>query len=270
MTGCIEDKCELTKTFEVWNPVYVQMDEVRQDIQMEGPRQLEQPGKIYFYQDMIFINEYRKGIHVIDNQDPTSPNPIAFINIPGNVDMAAIGNLLYADNYVDLVTISIEQPDNPQFVSRTEDVFPSHSLNQDLGHLVYYEPSQQVEEVPCTSPNWGRPFWVQDERMFVSPTLTSGSFDAANAGSSGASSGIGGSLARFTLAAGHLYVVDESTLRVFDLSTLTQPELVSQVGVGWGIETIFPYGDHLFIGSNTGMFIFDNTNPVQTKFIICF
>ncbi|MDH3571113.1 MAG: hypothetical protein OER89_13170, partial [Gemmatimonadota bacterium] len=39
------------------------------------------------------------------------------------------------------------------------------------------------------------------------------------------------------------------------------PSLWSTVDVGWGIETIFPYGNYLFIGSTTGMFIYDNTDP---------
>ena len=100
LTSCLEDKCTSTWTYQVWEPVYVQVDDIRKDIKMEGPRELTQPGKIYYYQDMIFINEYRKGIHVVDNQDPSNPQAIAFINIPGNVDMAAAGNLLYADNYI--------------------------------------------------------------------------------------------------------------------------------------------------------------------------
>jgi hypothetical protein len=33
--------------------------------------------------------------------------------------------------------------------------------------------------------------------------------------------------------------------------------------LGWGIETIYPFKDKLFIGSNTGMFIYDITNPAQ-------
>jgi hypothetical protein len=30
---------------------------------------------------------------------------------------------------------------------------------------------------------------------------------------------------------------------------------------GWGIETIYPFRDKLFIGSTSGMFIYDITNP---------
>ena len=35
--------------------------------------------------------------------------------------------------------------------------------------------------------------------------------------------------------------------------------------LSWDIETIFPFEDKLFIGSNTGMHIFDNTTPSSPK-----
>jgi hypothetical protein len=73
-------------------------------------------------------------------------------------------------------------------------------------------------------------------------------------------SGKGGSMARFTVACNHLYVVDESSLYVMDISNPADPQLVKTINVGFGIETIFPYKDYLLIGSSTGMFVFDNTN----------
>jgi len=38
-------------------------------------------------------------------------------------------------------------------------------------------------------------------------------------------------------------------------------ERVATNEIGWGIETIFPYEENLFIGSNSGMYIYDNSNP---------
>jgi hypothetical protein len=58
-------------------------------------------------------------------------------------------------------------------------------------------------------------------------------------------------------------VIDDSSMDVFDLSLAEQPTLVNTINIGWGIETIFPYEDKLFIGSNSGMFIFDNSNPMN-------
>jgi hypothetical protein len=75
--------------------------------------------------------------------------------------------------------------------------------------------------------------------------------------------GIGGSMARFTISRNHLYTIDETTMRVYDLALPADPVPGSALNVGWGIETIFPYRDKLFIGSRTGMFIFDAANPAQ-------
>lgn len=58
----------------------------------------------------MYINERFEGIHVIDNRDPSSPQNVAFLDIPGNIDLAVNGDALYADSYVDLVTIDISNP----------------------------------------------------------------------------------------------------------------------------------------------------------------
>jgi hypothetical protein len=74
-------------------------------------------------------------------------------------------------------------------------------------------------------------------------------------------SGQGGSLARFTISNGHLYTVDNQTLRVFDITDEKNPIFIKNLNIGWGIETIFPRGNTLFIGSQTGMVIYDISTP---------
>lgn len=69
-------------------------------------------------------------------------------------------------------------------------------------------------------------------------------------------SGKGGSLARFTIAQNHMYVVDNSNLLVYSLSNPGTPTLVSTQIVGFNIETIYSYKDKLFIGSSDAMYIY--------------
>ncbi|MCF3111571.1 hypothetical protein LL912_22485 [Niabella sp. CC-SYL272] len=78
-------------------------------------------------------------------------------------------------------------------------------------------------------------------------------------------SGKGGSTARMTISGNYLYLVDHSTLHTFDISDPAQTVLLNTQNVGWNIETIFPYRDKLFIGSQTGMFVFDNSNPKKPQ-----
>ena len=73
---------------------------------------------------------------------------------------------------------------------------------------------------------------------------------------SGGVIGTGGSLARFTIVQNNLYAVDNTTLTTIDIANPTQMILEDQQDVGFGIETIFPFDNTLFIGANTGAYIY--------------
>jgi hypothetical protein len=73
--------------------------------------------------------------------------------------------------------------------------------------------------------------------------------------------GQGGSTAIFALKGDYLYSVDHSNLNVFSLLNATGPVQVNTVQVGFDIETLFADGDKLYIGSQSGMFIYSITNP---------
>ncbi len=73
--------------------------------------------------------------------------------------------------------------------------------------------------------------------------------------------GTGGSMARFTITGDHLYTVDHNTLKVFHLTDPRKPIYKGQHRVGIDVETIFPQGTNLFLGTSTGMYIFDITSP---------
>jgi hypothetical protein len=79
--------------------------------------------------------------------------------------------------------------------------------------------------------------------------------------------GTGGSLARFTLAANHLYLADYSSISVYDLSNPANPVFKTRLNVQSSVETIYPYGDKLFIGSTQGMFIYSIGNPSSPQLL---
>ncbi len=80
-------------------------------------------------------------------------------------------------------------------------------------------------------------------------------------------SGKGGSTARFTISSGYLYTVDNRTLKLFNLSNPQNPTHETDIQVGRGIETIFPYQNHLYLGSQFGMYIYDISTPSQPSFV---
>lgn len=81
-------------------------------------------------------------------------------------------------------------------------------------------------------------------------------------------SGQGGSLARFALAGDHLYAVNGTRLKVFDISN---PEnVIHRIDhdIEVNVETAWARDPQtLFIGSTTGMYIYDISSPPQVQYI---
>jgi len=258
--SCMKDSCEREITYIKSTPIYKTLSEIRSGIEMQAPRFLEKPGKMYFYNDYIFINEQREGVHIIDNTNPEAPANIGFIQIPGNVDIAIRNDVLFADNYIDLLTINISNVTNPQLIHRNEEVFPHLGETPD-GLLVYYHSEEVTEMVDCNTSNQR----FRDDFRILSPAVEIDfAFDNSFGGNQ---NGVGGSLARFALYDDYLYSIDHSNLHVFDISNLSTPNEVNNVSVGWQIETLFSYTDKLFIGSTTGMIIMDAANPSAPTYL---
>ena len=70
-------------------------------------------------------------------------------------------------------------------------------------------------------------------------------------------------MARFALSGDYLYIIDMSDLQSVDVTQPTAMTVGTEVHVDWGIETIFPNGDVLFIGAQAGMHIMDISNPLN-------
>ncbi|MEO1438243.1 MAG: hypothetical protein AAFV80_22060 [Bacteroidota bacterium] len=254
-----QDSCTREQTFSSFTPVWMSLDEIRQDIVFDGPRDLVNPGKLYYYQNYLFINERGEGIHIFDNSNPAFPSPVSFIAIPGNEDIAIKENILFANNYIDLITIDITSPESPSFVKRSEEVFPAFSSIQDGQILVDYTEETVTMVTDCDE--WG--FFMND---VFRPAANEASMMADMAAVGVGGTGVGGSMARFTIVEDYLYTVDDNNLNSFDISNLTDAMPASTVNIGWGIETVYPAQGHLFIGSSTGMFIYGLDNPAEPNF----
>lgn len=106
-----------------YRPVYATSDQVAK-IEVQPPRALSKPGKIYLLDPYIFVNESGEGIHVINNADPKNPENLSFISIPGNYDMAAKDTWLYADNMSNMVVFDISDPKAPKLTKTIAGAVP--------------------------------------------------------------------------------------------------------------------------------------------------
>jgi hypothetical protein len=107
-----------------YSPILMKRSDLEQSVKMAEARTLKDPGKIYTYGNYIFISERYEGVHIIDNTDPSNPINIAFVVIPGCVDMAVKNNVMYVDNAVDLVSLSLADLNDIKVIDRDANVFP--------------------------------------------------------------------------------------------------------------------------------------------------
>ena len=92
---------------EGFAPIYVSKEEAY-DIRLVEGQPIENAGKLYLYGNLLLINEIGKGVHMIDNTNPASPVNIGFLKVPGSHDMVIKGDVVYVNNYQDLVALKIE------------------------------------------------------------------------------------------------------------------------------------------------------------------
>jgi len=195
-------------------------------------------GKIWYSGDQLFVNIAEKGVLVIDNSDPKAPKKKGFIQIPGNVDIAVKGKVLFANNYDDLIAIDISKLSkigNKRVVKRFDGIFTQ------------YESSKGKEKIK----------WIKakKKKWMASPISI-------------ASSSKGGSMACFSLVGNYLYTLTPSAIHTFNVD---KPKKIAKTGeptkiFGDTYETIFSNGENLFVGGQGGMYIFstdDPTSPTQ-------
>lgn len=263
LPGCLRDTCTTTRTYVRFDPVYKSPSEFRVGVKAEAPRPLKNPGKIYLIGDYLLINELHEGIHVLDNSNPANPTPVVFWSIPGNVDMAVRDHYLYADQYVDLLSIDISDLQNPTLSCRSEAVFQLHGFDPERGFLVDYLQTPITETVDCNDPRWGDVWFMEGDALFVSNNSIKTNGPVRTGSGLPAGIGIAGSYSRFGQYDQYLYCVDNSTLRTFSVASPGCPSALEAIQIGWNIETIFPWKDRLFVGSQTGVFIFNVANPAR-------
>jgi hypothetical protein len=90
--------------------------------------------------------------------------------------------------------------------------------------------------------------------------------DSVAAGAT-ASTGKGGSTARFTIAKNYLYIVDNQSLKVFNILDAANPTFIKKVSLNTVVETIFPFNNHLLIGTQNGMYVFSISTPENPQFV---
>lgn len=264
-SSCLKDSCENMRTYIQYNPSYKNLDEIR-NVTAGQPQDLVNPGQIYIYKQYLFINEFRKGIHVFDNSNPAQPVNLAFYDIPGNAQLSIKDNILYANNYLDLLAIDITDPLNINVIDVEEFIFMD-SYVSNFGQydttksqlIVEYIPTQITEKIGCEHSYYYSNFYKNGEILFVADNSVGLYSDNSGAQSN---IGVGGSTAKFTISGNALYTLRNQELLTFDIAAKS-PVYASALLLKVFPETVFPFKNTILVGGATGMTIINIDNPLS-------
>ena len=262
-TSCLKDTCDEVNVYTMYEPVYKNLDEIR-SVSADAPQELINPGQIYIYKNYLFINEFRKGIHIFDNSNPSKPINRAFYSIPGNAQLSIKDDLLYVNNFLDLLTINIADPLNIKVVDVEEFIFMD-SYRDNFGMydtaqaklIVDYVPTKITEKVECGQ-NYYSYYYKNGAEIFIDVASSGVLNDAFGAPSN---VGIGGSTAKFTIVGNALYTLKYSDLLTFDISA-GLPVYSNTLKMKVNPETLFPFHENLLVGGANGMTIVNIDNPL--------
>lgn len=140
---CKDDFDDDNTSFSRYDPVYLSRTDLEQSIDLVEPLQIINSGKIYVKDDLLFVNETRKGFHVFDNSNPENPVKIAFIAVPGSTDLAIRENVLYINQATNLIAARYNFNENQLSVTkRVGNTFPE-LLSPD-GFYAYDVPANSI------------------------------------------------------------------------------------------------------------------------------
>lgn len=250
--------CKKYKDKEVYAncPVYMDYEDFRNSFELQSPTMIENAGNIYVHNNYIFINDIDKGIQIYDNLDPYNCYPIGFLNIPGNTQMAVNNSTLYADSFMDLLTIDISNIHDPKLISRNQEVFsyslpminegyPIADIDKSQGVVIDWE-VKKTKEVS----GFMAKFNVKDCSDCDAQEIETKNAVSANVN-------LAGSMSQFAIIDNHLYALDGMDIKSFNVANPNNT-IDGATRRTWAEpETFFPHGDMLMVGTTTGLMIYD-------------
>lgn len=281
-----ENQCERncpngSRYYNSYSVQTISLEELKAQISVEDPKPYQSTGKFYFYNDLMFVNDPNVGIHVLDVANAANISKVKYINLPGNIEVSIRNNMMYADIYGAMLSLDISNLMDNELRIKGENIgiFEYNAYNEawrlieeqqpenDLIKQLEYRELDNIEGL--------------GETVFISGIIYNGvrcdcldiyylekniTSDTSTGGQSPLT-GEGGSLARFKVVDDYLYALNNKAIKLFRFKEDGTLQNWSTVDVRWGIETVYRLEDYLFIGSTTGMFIYDITDPGNPSFI---
>ena len=260
LAACTKDFGTVEVTYQKATAVYGDLEEQRDLPLLAEARPIENAGKVFVAPDMLLIGEEGTGIHIVDNSDPKNPVNLSFVQIPGNREFYVDGITLYAESLYDMLKLDISDMNNPKLISRVKDAFAdSQNFQDNDGNTLLKFDFEEVTEKVTEDSEIYQQLWGHQEVYyfdFASKIIPPSQVPVSFAGNSSASVG---SVNRIAVVDEYVYVISRDFITTFeDNGELT----AKNTSYGFGnLETIYPNGDRLFLGTAQSMEIYSIADP---------
>ena len=261
-SACTKDKGTIKVTFQEATAIYGDLENVRATPLNAAARTIENAGKIYLAENFVLVGEEGVGIHVIDNSNRANPTNTSFINIPGNKEFFVEGNVLYAESNYDMLKIDISNPNQVTLLSRAKNAVQSTFLNAEGEALLGFDFTQKTIVLDKDDN-----FYSEMQRSnyvyydYARNIIPSSAIPTSFAGNSAAQSG---TVNRINKNGDYVYLISNNNIIVLNDNNFATNFVINDSPIN-DMETVFPYKDHLFIGSSSSMGVFKLDNPMDPE-----
>ena len=263
-----------------YTPVYAKPNKATLKTTVVDPIPYSKAGKIITYKNYVLINKPQEGIHILDNTDPSAPVNLAFFELKGNIDMAIVDDRLYADMFSALVVIDVSEMENPKLIDdfTVEDVFyydpwwnfvpleeaqdydyvSSDPIDHSKGIVVAWELEIRQEEESKARALYDQVYTLENTTEEIALVTNATELTPVSTA---------GSMARFLPIENYLYAINSSDLLLFEIDKEEKPNRWGKIGTNTWAETLYRLNDFLFVGSATGMLMYDVSEAGNPNFI---
>lgn len=258
MNSCSKDFGTTTVQYNKITPVYETPATAHKIEVHEARSNIKDAGEIFVGSDYLYVGEENEGIHIVDNANPSQPQNIGFISIPGCHEFFVSENYLYANNYFDIVKMDITDISHPKLVARANRAVVEGELkgiDYEIEDKIFvgFHNELVTEELPEDSDvlqyvrsGQSNVYLNLHEEVVPPPSIPS-SFV-------GNSSGVAGTTNRLAVYEDYLFVIYSSAISTFDgnLNAVSQNNRSGDV-----LETAIVKNDKLYVGDQMGMTTYD-------------
>lgn len=265
MSGCSNDLSEVV-TYKINQPVFMDIDDFRNSVKVTSQAQhISRFRDVCIFENYIYLSEPQKGIHIIDNSNPSNPKNIGFIHIIGNSDISISNSTLYADSYIDLLSFDISNPSAPKLKERKMNVFPEAmpSARNEFGYD--YTPCHNPENKYKIVIDWELNEISEEVKYYGESDYSNNIYDPASQNQFNIKQ-----YQHFSIYNDLLYTVVKDTMRIFNLYTnenKLESKPINTIAIGWNAKAIFNYNMYLYANTPSGLIRYSLENPIYPQYI---